>query len=95
MDFWPELRAPDKILGVLGPKKFCMLWRTTHKQIFRKRSLEKYNFRSPPPNPHPLTPAPLSGDLELPKNCWILFEILTSDDNMQADATDVLQILLN
>ena len=44
VDFGPELKAPDKILGVSGPKKLWMLWRRTRKWIFRETSMEKYDF---------------------------------------------------
>ena len=50
-------------LGVLGPKKFCMPWRITPKQVSRITTLAKCDFRksrgiSPPPrrpfaNPYP------------------------------------------
>ena len=38
-------RVPDEILEVPGPKKFWMPWRMTQRQIFRKTSVAKYNFR--------------------------------------------------
>ena len=34
-------RAPDEILGVLGPNPFWMSWRMAQKRISRKTSLEK------------------------------------------------------
>ena len=38
-------RVPDEILEVPGPKMFWMPWRMTQKQIFRKTSVAKCNFR--------------------------------------------------
>ena len=38
-------RAADETLGVKCQKKFWMSWRMTQKQISRKTSLAKYNFR--------------------------------------------------
>ena len=42
---WNFSRVPDKILGMLVPKKFWIPWRMTQKQISRKTSLAKYDFR--------------------------------------------------
>ena len=40
-------RAPDKMLGMPGPKKFWMSWRMIQKRISLKTFLAKYDFGGP------------------------------------------------
>ena len=66
-------RAPDKILGVPGPKKFWMPWGMTQKRKSRKATLAKGDFTT---NGRRVVPWPLwlssSGNLIKTQHCQIM-----------------------
>ena len=54
-------RAPDKILGASGPRKFWVHWRMIQKRISRKISLANCDFRKSGgnnPGPPPIVGGP-------------------------------------
>ena len=58
-------QGPDKILGVFGPKKLCILWRMTQKTDFQKNipgRVQFHKFHPPPTTPRgPGTPLKFCG----------------------------------